>query len=66
MPIYEWICDCGKTLELLQKIGDSRPKCTSCNKTMTKKISKSSFRLIGSGWSKDGYHKQKTNRKEKI
>jgi len=62
MPIYEWKCEvCGQEEELLQKIGDKAPLCSSdkCahrDQPMRKKVSRTSFELKGGGWAKDGYN----------
>ena len=53
MPIYEYQCqDCGKELEVLQKISDEPLKdCPQCGKsTLRKKVSAAAFRLKGNGW----------------
>ena len=53
MPIYEYQCqDCGKELEVLQKISDEPLKdCPQCGKsTLRKKVSAAAFRLKGGGW----------------
>ena len=62
MPIYEYRCsECGAEVELLQKHSDPAPTCPRCADTlkrlvtMTKQVSRSSFRLEGGGWARDGY-----------
>jgi len=53
MPIYEYMCtECGHHLEILQKVSDAPvTQCVNCKRdTLTKMISKSGFRLKGSGW----------------
>ena len=58
MPIYEFKChECENLIELIQKIDDPAPLCEKCEITLTKVISKNSFRLKGRGWYKDGYSK---------
>jgi putative FmdB family regulatory protein len=64
MPIYEYYCErCDCLVERLQKLGEGTPSCpTNRNKTepcgLLKIMSKTSFRLKGSGWYKDGYQKK--------
>lgn len=61
MPIYEYACpSCGKESEHLQKMDDPPPACEQegCAKKgepLRRKVSRSSFELLGSGWAKDGY-----------
>ena len=52
MPIYEFVCEeCGKEIEVLQKMSDQAPECPACGKSaMKKKVSAAAFRLSGSGW----------------
>lgn len=53
MPIYEYRCqNCGKELEVIQKISDSPlTDCPECGKnSLTKVISSTQFQLKGSGW----------------
>ena len=53
MPIYEYECQqCGKQLEVLQKISDDPlTECPSCHANALKKlVSAAGFRLSGSGW----------------
>lgn len=55
MPIYEYQCSaCKHYLEILQKISDEPLKlCPKCQEnTLEKCVSKSGFRLKGSGWYK--------------
>jgi len=59
MPIYFYECiQCGNTFELIQKIDSSNPECNKCRGETRRLISKSSFRLNGDGWEKDGYQKK--------
>ena len=61
MPIYEHKCqDCGHRFEVIVSISDSnKPQpCPSCNVSDTVRlISRSTFKLKGLGWAKDGYSK---------
>lgn len=53
MPIYEYVCgQCGKHLEIMQKISDAPIQlCPNCQQnTLTKLVSAAGFRLKGSGW----------------
>lgn len=68
MPIYEYYCEkCDCHVERLQKVGDQPPECPTnrdkndpCN--LLKIMSKSSFRLKGEGWYKDGYQKKEKDK----
>ena len=57
MPIYEYECtDCGKVLEVIQKVNARAPgRCEKCSGKLKKKISRVSFQLKGGGWYSDGY-----------
>jgi len=58
MPIYEFKChECENLIELIQKVDDPPPLCEKCKITLTKVVSRNSFRLKGRGWYKDGYSK---------
>ena len=53
MPIYEYQCqDCGKELEVIQKISDDPlSDCPACGApSLKKKVSAAAFRLKGGGW----------------
>ena len=55
-PLYEYECEsCGGDREVLQKGGDPPPVCEQCTEEMRKKISRSSFALVGGGWASDNY-----------
>jgi len=67
MPLYSYNCSsCTFVFEkvmkyrmkvfLEHKLGIHCPECGSTN--VTPKISKSSFKLKGAGWYKDGYTKE--------
>ena len=57
MPIYEYECtQCNTQLEYYANIDyKETPICSACGHVMNKIISKSSFKLSGPGWYKDGY-----------
>lgn len=63
MPLYEYKCSaCGHRVDRLQKSSDPPPVCGACDELMPdetpymeKLISRSSFKLNGTGWARDGY-----------
>lgn len=57
MPVYEYECkDCREIFEVQQKMADAPlTDCPSCEGTLKKLISSSSFQLKGGGWYADGY-----------
>jgi putative FmdB family regulatory protein len=57
MPIFDYQCQkCNFLEEVIQKYTDQLDKkCPKCNEKMVKLISKSSFRLNGSGWYKTDF-----------
>jgi len=58
MALYEFECDCGNKVEVIQKVKDPPPSCRICSKDMKKYISRTSFILKGEGWFRDGYSKR--------
>lgn len=51
MPIYEYKCEqCGKQLEVMQKINDPAPQCEECKQPMQKVPAAAGFQLKGTGW----------------
>jgi len=65
MPIYEFYCEkCDCTVEKMQSFDSPVPGCPTEKGKADKEcglkriISKSSFRLKGEGWYKDGYAKK--------
>jgi len=51
MPIYEYKCDkCQEVTEEAQKFTDKPLTTCECGGRLTKLISRSSFKLKGSGW----------------
>ena len=54
MPLYEYGCECGRTVERLSKVDDPPPDC-ECGREMSKMVSRTSFSLKGDGWAKDNY-----------
>ncbi|HWO02429.1 MAG TPA: FmdB family zinc ribbon protein [Blastocatellia bacterium] len=52
MPIYGYICEkCGAHTEVMQKISDPPLKrCKKCRGKLGKTVSRTSFKLKGSGW----------------
>ena len=66
MPIYEYRCEaCGHELEKLQKISEDPLKdCPACGQPQLKKlVSKSGFRLKGSGWYETDFKDKKGAKK---
>lgn len=66
MPLYEYYC--LKCKDFFEKIVSYKKRdaqiCSKCNTSSVKReISKSSFRLKGGGWYKDGYHSVKKKKK---
>lgn len=39
MPIYEYECACGKSVEVLSQMGNSAPQCSYCGALMNRLIS---------------------------
>ena len=72
MPLYEYRCDdCGTEFEVLQKVSDEPlTACRSCAGSVQKLISRSAFKLKGTGWYITDYAKKKdggsTEAKESI
>lgn len=69
MPLYEYECQvCKSVIEQFNKISDiiKTLHCDNCdmNQPVKKLISKSSFKLEGEGWAKDGYAKQRMEKFE--
>jgi putative FmdB family regulatory protein len=67
MPIYEYACTaCHHEMEVIQKMADeSLQQCPACQQPSLKKlISRSGFRLAGSGWYETDFkNKKKTEEK---
>ena len=57
MPFYEYKCTkCDEEFEVLQKVSDPAPPCSSCGgEHVERLLSKSAFVLKGGGWYADGY-----------
>ena len=57
MPVYEYECQgCKEIIEIWQSLSDDpMNKCPSCDGSLKKIISMSSFQLKGGGWFADGY-----------
>lgn len=62
MPIYEYQCDkCENIDEYILSIDEESRSillCSKCGSTTSKVISKTNFKLEGTGWSKDSYQKR--------
>ncbi len=62
MPVYEFRCNkCEKVFEKIFfsfKNKVDNVKCIDCGSKCKRIISKSSFKLSGSGWSFDNYQKK--------
>lgn len=59
MPIYEYECPkCAKVIEVMQKFSDAPlAECPDCQGPVSKKVSKTSFQLKGTGWYATDYKK---------
>lgn len=60
MPVYEYKCKCGNTLEkFYNKYSDRKDTiiCKKCNGKLKLVISNTSFILKGDGWADTGYQK---------
>lgn len=56
MPIYEYQCNnCDYEFETIHGITETLNCCPKCGKNLHKLISRSTFKLNGSGWASDGY-----------
>ena len=62
MPLFEFKCEqCEHRIERLMKHEQTAPICDVCEKRHQKKlpmkrlISRTSFKLEGTGWARDGY-----------
>lgn len=67
MPVYEYECDnCQNVFEVQQKIADPPLRsCPSCQGSVRKLMSMTSFQLKGGGWYADGYASAGDKPKEK-
>ncbi len=43
MPLYEYLCECGKEREAILSFQDTRPQACDCGEVMQRKVSLSSF-----------------------
>ena len=43
MPIYEYICECGYKVEIIQNMEAEAPLCVKCGGAMRKKFSPTAF-----------------------
>lgn len=71
MPVYEYRCrDCGKELEVMQRITDDPlTTCPGCGGSLQRLISNTSFILKGTGWyvtdyARKGRQQEKESKKE--
>ncbi len=58
MPVYVYLCDCGREEEVYYPIisqGKKKIECKNCGRKAKKIMSQTDFHLKGSGWYKDGY-----------
>ncbi len=59
MPVYEFECSCGETIEKIVRIDTKKIECPVCHKDAKKIISRCTFELKGGGWFADGYSSKK-------
>jgi putative FmdB family regulatory protein len=56
MPLYEYLCPaCGHAFDRLQRVDAPDPACPACGQTASRRVSRTSFRLKGSGWYSTDY-----------
>jgi putative FmdB family regulatory protein len=67
MPIYRYICEkCGSQMEVMQKVSDAPLKrCKKCRGKLGKVVSRTSFKLKGSGWYATDYSSKPASVKAK-
>jgi putative FmdB family regulatory protein len=67
MPIYRYICEkCGLQMEVMQKLSDAPLKrCRKCRGKLGKVVSRTSFKLKGSGWYATDYSSKPASAKGK-
>ena len=67
MPIYRYICEkCGSQMEVMQKVSDAPLKrCRKCRGKLGKVVSRTSFKLKGSGWYATDYSSKPASAKGK-
>jgi len=60
MPLYEYECaKCSQVTEIIQKFSDPPLKeCPECKGSVRRLMSKTSFRLKGTGWYETDYKKK--------
>ena len=66
MPVYEYECECGNEVELIQGIDYASPKCKKCGAGMARKPTRpASIRVLSKGGHparskgyKEGYSKE--------
>lgn len=67
MPIYRYNCEkCGSQVEVMQKVSDAPLKrCRKCRGKLGKVVSRTSFKLKGSGWYATDYSSKPASAKGK-
>jgi len=59
MPLYDYKCSTCGVFEILVMDSKEIVKCPNCGEVIQKQVSyKSTFKLCGNGWFKDGYSKK--------
>ena len=59
MPLFEYLCEsCGRTLEVIQSVGEKPPViCDRCGGPLKKLLSAPAFQFKGTGWYVSDYGK---------
>jgi len=67
MPIYEYKCqECGASLEVIQKVGESpHKKCPNCGGPLKKTISAPALQFKGEGWYVTDYARKESSKEDK-
>ena len=64
MPLYEYQCVCGHTVEAIQHYDSPPIKCPECGKDMERRLGTPSLQFKGSGFYSTDYGKKREKEDE--